>query len=193
MAQARERAVWERIVAEVEAGLSQRAAAQRNRPSVDVWRRLPRRRIVRFARCVMDPAMIATKTRPDAQRGGRGAPRARRRRRARSAASGRRSPAKLSRTAAGAQLDTRRRRRARPTARGSRPTANRSRQGGDVLGTCPFVEGELEIVNEERGVVGRALCSRPALASALSDVKRGRANPEGRHPISTGSSRRSRG
>ena len=29
MAQARERAVWERIVAEVEAGLSQRAAAQR--------------------------------------------------------------------------------------------------------------------------------------------------------------------
>ena len=30
MAQARERAVWERIVAEVEAGLSQRAAAQRH-------------------------------------------------------------------------------------------------------------------------------------------------------------------
>ena len=30
MAQARERAVWERIVAEVEAGMSQRAAAQRH-------------------------------------------------------------------------------------------------------------------------------------------------------------------
>jgi hypothetical protein len=44
-------------------------SAQGNRPTVDVWRRLPRRRIVRLARCVIDPAKIAAKTWPDARRG----------------------------------------------------------------------------------------------------------------------------
>jgi len=43
---------------------------QSNRPSVDVWRRRPRGRIVRFVRSVTDPAMIALKTSLDARRGG---------------------------------------------------------------------------------------------------------------------------